>query len=90
MAVELSTWIDNFGCGHPISLSVLQRGKISCAVMKRTVSSASAKDAITVLMTHAMERTGQLACGIGSSLETKMCAPAQLCDFDFPKKLASK
>ena len=33
VAVELSVWIGDFGCGHPISLSALRSGTISRAVM---------------------------------------------------------
>ena len=78
VAVELSTWIGNLGCGHPISVSVFLSGTISYAVMKRPASSASAADAVTNLITCAMERTGPLGLGMGSFLDTKMCAPARL------------
>ena len=89
-AVELSTWIGNFGCGQPISLRVLRRGAISWAVVNRAANSASAADAITVLITRAIDNTGPLVLGIGSFSETKMCNPTRLLDLDSLRKLASE
>ena len=78
VSVELSTWIGNFGCGKPISLRVFHSGTISLAVVKSAANSASAADAITVLITRAIDNTGPLVLGMGSFLVTKMCNPTQL------------
>ena len=88
--VDLSTWIWDFGCDQPISSRVLRSGTISWAVVKSAANSASAADAITLFITHAIDNTGPLICGIGSFLDTKMCDPIQLLDLDSLRKLASE
>ncbi len=80
MAVELSVWMGDLGCFHPISSSALRRGIISLVVLYSAASLASAADAMTNLMICDMVRTGPFCRGMGSSLERKMCAPAQLHD----------
>ena len=89
-AVELSTWIGNFGCGQPISLRVLHSGTITWAVVNSAANSASAADAITVLTTRAIDNTSSLVLGIGLFSEKKMCNPTQLLDLDSLRKLASE
>ena len=44
-AVELLTWIGDFGCGHPISANALRSGIMSCAHLKSAAVSASPADA---------------------------------------------
>ena len=66
-AVELSVWIGDFGCGHPISSKALRRGIISRAVLYKAPSSASAADAMMYLMIWDSERTGPFCHGMGSS-----------------------
>jgi len=88
LAVELNTWIGNFGCGQPISSRVLRSGTISWAVVNSAANSASAADAITVLITCVIDDTGPLVLGIGSFSETKICNQTQLLDFDSLRKLA--
>ena len=58
-AVELSIWMDDLGCGQPISVTVLPMGTMSWA-MYRAASSASAAEAITNLMICAMDRMGAI------------------------------
>ena len=67
-----------YGCGHPISMSVL-----------RTVISASAADAITVFIIGAIVNIGPLSFGFGSFYERNMCAPALLLALDSFKNPAS-
>jgi len=90
VAVELSTWISNFGCGQPISSRLLHSGTIAWAVVKSAANSALAADAITVFITHAMDSTGSLVLGMGSLLDTKMCNPTQILALDSLRKLASE
>ena len=45
VAVVLSSWIGERGCGHPISFKALRRGTISWANLKRAASSASPAEA---------------------------------------------
>ena len=71
-AVELSVWIGDCGCGHPISISALHNGTISRAARYSAESSASAADAITNLMVVESVRIGPLVRGIGSFAEMKM------------------
>ena len=78
LAVELSVWIGDFGCGHPISSSALRSGIISRAVVYSAASSASAADAMTYLMTCDIVWIGPFCRGIGSSSVKKICAPARL------------
>ena len=49
-AAELSVWMGDLGCGHPIYSSLLRIGTIVLAVRYSAASSASAADAITGLM----------------------------------------
>ena len=70
--VELSTWIGDLGCGHPISLNALRRGTMSCAHLKSAAVSASPADAYTDLMTEAFDCSGPFDCGMGSLLDKKM------------------
>ena len=79
-AVKLSVWMGVLACGHPISINVLR----SCilAVMYNAAISASAADAITVLMICDIVKTGPLSFGFGSFYERNICAPARLLDFD--------
>ena len=90
VAVKLSTWIANFGCGQPIYLRVLCSGTISWAAVKRAANLASAADAITVLITCVIDNTGPLVLDVRSFFETKMCNPTRLLDLDFLRKLASE
>ena len=80
VAVVLSTWIGDQGCGQPISVKALRSGTISWAHLNRAASSASPAEAYTDLITAAIESSGPLDCGMGSSLERKICAPARLRD----------
>ena len=50
--------------------------------MYNAAISASAADAITVLMICAIVKTGPLSFGFGSFSESNICAPARLLDFD--------
>ena len=77
-AVELSTWIGDLGCVHPISVNALRSGTISCAQLKSVAVSASPAEAYTDLMTVEFDCNGPLDCGMGSSLDKKMWAPARL------------
>ncbi len=80
VAVVLSTWIGDRGCGQPISVKALRSGTISWAHLNRAESSASPAEAYTDLITAAIESIGPLDFGMGSSLDRKMCAPARLRD----------
>ncbi len=80
VAVVLSTWIGDRGCGQPISVKALRSGTISWAHLNRAASSASPAEAYTDLITAALDGTGLLDCGMGSSLDRKICAPARLRD----------
>ena len=81
-AVELSTWMGERGCFHPISSKVFRRGTIACAVVYSAASSPSATEEYTDLRTADMDRTGPLDCGMGSPLDKKIWAPARLRDLD--------
>ena len=59
-AVELSHWMGDLGCGHPISVRYWRSGTVALAQMKRPASSASAADDMTFLMIYATVRTGPL------------------------------
>ena len=80
VAVVLSIWIGDQGCGQPISVKAFCSGTMSWAHLKRAASSASPAEAYTDLITAAMERTGPLDCGVGLLLDRKICAPARLRD----------
>ncbi len=80
VAVVLSTWIGDRGCGQPISVKALRSGTISWAHLNRAASSASPAEAYTDLITAAIESSGPLDCGMGSSLDRKICALARLRD----------
>ena len=88
--MELSVCNGDRGCGQPISVSMLRRGTISCATMKRAPVSASAAEGQTCFITREMESNGPLLRGIGSSSERKMWPPALLRDLDSLRKLASE
>ena len=81
-AVELSSWIGDLGCGHPISFNALRSGTMSRAHLKHAAVSASPADAYTDRRTVELDCTGPLSCGMGSSLDKKMCAPARLRELD--------
>ena len=68
-AVELYVWMGVLDCGHHISINVLRNGIIFLAVMYNAAISASAADAITVLMIWAIVKTGPLSFGFGSFSE---------------------
>ena len=63
-AVELSTWIGDLGCVHPISVNALRSGTISCAQLKSAAVSASPAEAYTDLMTVEFDCNGPLDCGM--------------------------
>ena len=71
-AVELSVWMGDLGCGHPISSSVVRIGTIFLAVMYSATSSASAADAITGLMISAIVKTATL---LLLHLRLRKCVP---------------
>jgi hypothetical protein len=85
-AVELSVWIGLLGWGHPMSMRVWWWGIILRAVINSAASSDSAADAITNLMIWATESTAPLKRGYGSFSKRKICAPAQLQDWDSLRK----
>lgn len=89
-AVVLSTCIGDFGCGHPISMSVWRRGTISLAVMNSAASSASAADEQTNLMILASVRMDPLSLGIASFSVQKMYEPPRLRDLDTLRYEASE
>ena len=66
IAVDLYFCIGDWGCGQPISMSVLRSGIIFLDVMYSAAVSASAVYAITVLMICAIVNTGTLRFGLGS------------------------
>ena len=65
-AVELSHWMGDLGCGHPISVRDWCSGTMALAQMKRPASSASAAEDMTFLMICATVRTGPLYVGAGT------------------------
>ena len=69
MVLELSNWVGDFGCCHPISFNALRSGAMSCAHLKSASVSASPVDAYTDLMTEEFDCIGPLDCGMGSSLD---------------------
>ena len=64
-AVELSHWMGDLGCGHPIYVRDWCSGTMVLAQMKRPASSASAAEDMTFLMICATVRTGPLYVGAG-------------------------
>ena len=72
MTVELSHWIGDWGCGHPIYTSVCRSGTISLAQMYRPASSDSAAEDMTHLIIWEMVRTGPLYLGTGTSSDNIM------------------
>ena len=66
IAVELSAWICDLGCGQPISMSVLRSVIIILDVMYSAAILASAAEAITDLMIFAIFNTGPSSFGFGS------------------------
>ena len=77
-AVELSHWMGDLGCGHPISVRDWRSGTIALAQMRRPTSSASAADDMTFLMIYATVRTRPLYVGARRFYESIMCAPVRL------------
>ncbi len=71
-AVELSVWIGDFGCGHPMAMRVSRWGIISLAVTKRAASSDLAAEAKKNLMIWAMKSTAPLNHGKGSFSKRNM------------------
>ena len=71
-SVELSTWIGDRGCVHPISFNALRSGTMSCAHLKSAAVAASPADAYTDLMTEEFDCIGPLDCGMESLLDKKM------------------
>ena len=65
-AVELSRWMGDLGCGHPISVRDWRSGTMALAQMKSPASSASAAEDMTLLMIYATVRTGPLYVGAGT------------------------
>ena len=70
-------------------MSVLRSGVIFLSVMYSADISASAADAITVLMICAIVNTVLLSFGLVSFSERNICAPARLLDFYSLRKPAS-
>jgi hypothetical protein len=70
--VELSVWIGDVGCGHPMAMRVCRWRIISLAVTKRAASSDLAAEAMTNLMIWAMESMAPLNHGKGSFYKRKM------------------
>ena len=70
-------------------MSVLRSGIIFLAVMYSADISASAADAITVLMICAIIKTGLLSFGLGYFSERNICEPALLLAFYLFRKPAS-
>ena len=62
-AVELSHWMGDLGCGHPISVKDWCSGTMALAQMKRPASSASDAEDMMFLMICAKVRTGPLYVG---------------------------
>jgi hypothetical protein len=69
------TWIGDLGCVHPILFNALRSGTMSWAHLKSAAVSASPADEYTDRRTVELDCTGPLDCGIGLSLDKKMCAP---------------
>ena len=65
-AVELSHWMGDLGCGHPISVRDWRSGTMALAQMKRLASSDSAAEDMTFLMICATVRTGPFYVGAGT------------------------
>ena len=64
-SVELSVWMGDFGCGHPISTRVFRIVTMVLAVVYRAASSASAADAMIDLMFLAIVNTAPFNGGVG-------------------------
>ena len=64
-AVELYVWIGIWGYGRHISMSVWRSGIIFFDVNNSAAISASAADAITVLIICAIVKKGPLSFGLG-------------------------
>ena len=64
-AIEFSVWVCVLGCGNPISIHLFCSVTIFLDVMYNAAISASAADAITVLMICAIVKTGPLSFGFG-------------------------
>ena len=70
-------------------MSVLRNGIIFFYVIKSAAISASAADAITVLIICAIVNIGPLSFGFGSFFDRKMCAPALFLVLDLFKNPVS-
>ena len=79
-AVELSHWMGDLGCGHPISVRDWRSGTMTWEQMKRPASSASTSEVMTFLMICATVRTGPLYVGAGTFSDSIIRAPARLRD----------
>ena len=71
-AVDLSHWMVDLGCGHPISVRDWRSGTMALAQTKRPASSASAAEDMTFLMIYETMRTGPLYVGAGTFSESIM------------------
>ena len=77
-AVELSAWMGDGGCFHPILVRVFLRGTISFAVINKAVISASAADDTTYFIICARVSRGPFQRGMSTSSDKNMWAPALL------------
>ena len=89
-AVELSVWIGDGGCFHPIYINVWRMGTISFAVMYSTPSSASAAEDMTNLMIWAIVRIGPFHLDVGTFSDKNIWAPERLRALDLLLNLASE
>ena len=71
-AVELSHWMRDLGCGHPIYVRDWRSGTVALAQMKRPASSDSTAEDMTFLMICATVRTGPFYVGAGTFSEIIM------------------
>ena len=69
-AFELSYWMGDLGCGHPISVRDWRSGTMALEQMKRPASSASAAEDMTFLMICETVRTGSLYVGAGTFFDS--------------------
>ena len=69
---ELSHWMVDLGCGHPISVRDWCSGTIDLAQTKSPASSASSAEDMTFLMICATVSTGPLYVGAGTFSESIM------------------
>ena len=71
-SVELSHWMGDLGCGHPISVRNWRSGTMALAQMKRPARSDSADEDMTFLMICATVRTRTLYVGDGTFSDSIM------------------